>query len=207
VITGRRLGRDPFPEIPLLAGRLAILDDLTGLSSDDLDGLWMDVYKYRYLAALVVGDNRLARSRLDALREYHDRIASTRGQEPLDVNAERDWISGEHVGGGPERKVERVLDEDASLPDDFALEHMPVYSPGNLLLCVVGARVTLRRDFTWFGRLVTVREWRQARSERLHREISYRYYGSGALARDDISTYVLAQTLRDNVAAFHAAQR
>jgi hypothetical protein len=145
---------------------------------------------------------------LDTLREYHDRIAHERGQEPLDVNAQNDWINSDHVGGGSEPEVGGVLDEDTSLlPDDFELEHLPVYSSGNRLLFVVGARVATPGDFTRFGRLVTVREWRLARSERLHREIAYRYYGSGALARDDIRKYVLAETLRDNGAAFRAARR
>jgi hypothetical protein len=207
MIPGRGASRDLFPDVPLLAGRLGVLEDLSRLSIEQLDLTWTDVYRFRYFAVLVVGDNPLARPRLDALREYQDRLESARGQAPLDVNADHDWVNRETLGGGPDHQVERTLDEDASIPEDFLLEHLPVYSSGSRLLFVIGARAYLSGYFAPIGRLVTVGDWRNAKSEQIRREIHFRYYGSGALARDDIAKYILPASLKEMTAAYRAAQR
>ena len=75
-------GRDPFEDVPLLAGRFRLRDDLGTLSSADLDQLWADLYRFRYLASLVVGDNPLARSRFDELRSFGERLETAMGSRP-----------------------------------------------------------------------------------------------------------------------------
>jgi hypothetical protein len=197
---------DPFPEIPLLAGRLSVREQLSEMSESQLDMLWMEVYRYRYLAALIVGDNPLASGRREAIARYHDRVASARGQHPLESNADVQWINSEVLQRGPELEVEEAIDSDASIPDDFLLEHLPVYSAGNLLLYVLAARVRIRRHPGFSARLITVGEWRRANINGVTRDIIYRYYASNALARDSSRKYLLPATLASLVLAFENAQ-